>query len=138
VAAKIANLPDGQRQVGKFADVPTQPEAAELLNVSERTVRSAKKLLDEGTPELVEKVQAGEVAVSTAAEIATLPKEEQQEVVARGEDEILKKSKEIRAKRWSKDVSRSRFRHLRHLLPAVGLGIVDTVREAIQAFIAQA
>jgi hypothetical protein len=28
VAAKLATLQDGQRQVGKFADVPTQAEAA--------------------------------------------------------------------------------------------------------------
>lgn len=38
VAAKIATLSDGQRQVGKFTDVPTQSEVADLLNVGERSV----------------------------------------------------------------------------------------------------
>jgi hypothetical protein len=36
VAAKLANLKDGQRKVGKLADVPSQPQAAALLNVSEQ------------------------------------------------------------------------------------------------------
>jgi hypothetical protein len=66
VAAKLANLRDGQRQVGKFADVPTLSEAAKLLNVSERTVRHARKVLDHGDPDLIQEVQRGEVTVSAA------------------------------------------------------------------------
>jgi hypothetical protein len=34
-------LGNGQRQVGKFADVPTQNEAATMLNISGRSVRNA-------------------------------------------------------------------------------------------------
>jgi ParB-like chromosome segregation protein Spo0J len=69
IAAKLATLGDGQRQIGKFADVPTQPEAAERLNVSERSVRDARRVLDHGEPELVQAVERGEVAVSKAAKI---------------------------------------------------------------------
>jgi hypothetical protein len=57
VAAKIATLEDGQRQVGKFADVPTQSESAELLNVSERSVRHARQDLPEAAEELVTAVE---------------------------------------------------------------------------------
>ena len=64
VAARIATLEDGQRQVGKFADVPTQREAAELVNVSERGVRTARSVLDSGAPEVVAAVERGELAVS--------------------------------------------------------------------------
>ncbi len=42
---------------------------------------------------LVEKLDAGEVSVSAAADIATLPEEEQTEIVAKGEKEILQAAK---------------------------------------------
>jgi len=110
VAAVIANLSDGQR-ADRSANLPTllpeadrpepvtQAEAAELLNVSERTVRAARKVQNEGAPELVAAVQAGEVSVSAAADVATLPVEEQVEIVARGEREILEAAKAIRAEK---------------------------------------
>jgi ParB-like chromosome segregation protein Spo0J len=81
-AAKLATLGDGQRQVGKFANVPTQAEAAERLNVSERSVRDAVKVRDHGAPELVAAVEHGKVSVSRAARIADLPKEEQPRRIA--------------------------------------------------------
>jgi hypothetical protein len=56
-AAQVATLSDGQKQVGKFADVPTQSEAANKLNVSERAVRTAKKVQETGTSGLIEAVQ---------------------------------------------------------------------------------
>jgi N6-adenosine-specific RNA methylase IME4/ParB-like chromosome segregation protein Spo0J len=89
VAAKIASLRDGQRQVGQLAEVPTQGQAAILLNVGERTIRRAREVLDEGAPELIEKVERGEISVSAAVEVAHLPALEQREIVARGEKEIL-------------------------------------------------
>src|ERR1700730_16019465 len=39
VAAKLATLNDGQRQVGQLAEVPTQEQAAALLKVGERSIR---------------------------------------------------------------------------------------------------
>ncbi|MCL4780692.1 MAG: hypothetical protein KJ049_10905 [Gammaproteobacteria bacterium] len=58
VSGKLANLPHGVRadQSGKFAGV-TQAKAAEILNVSERSVRSARAVLDHGAPELVHAVE---------------------------------------------------------------------------------
>lgn len=67
VAAKIANLPSGQRQVGKFAGVPSQGEAAKLLNVSERTVRTAIQVRDEAPAETIKAVEQGEISVHAAA-----------------------------------------------------------------------
>lgn len=68
------------KQMGRARD-----KAAELLNISPRSVESASRVLNSGVEELVHAVESGNVAVSTAAKIATLPEEEQQEVVARGE-----------------------------------------------------
>ena len=69
IAAAIANLRDGQRQVGQMAEVPTQKEAADLLNVSERSVRRARKVIDRGKPALVDAVKRGEITVSKAAKL---------------------------------------------------------------------
>jgi hypothetical protein len=79
VAAKLATLKDGQHQVGKFADVPTQAAAAGLLNVSERSVRSAREVQDHGAPELVHAVERGKVSVSAGAVIAGKSIEEQRQ-----------------------------------------------------------
>ena len=97
IAAKLATLHDGQRQVGQLADVPTQERTAQMLNVGERSVRRAREVLGEGAPELVAAVEQGKVAVSAAAGIVTLPKPEQVEIVARGEKEILAATKKIKA-----------------------------------------
>lgn len=95
-AAKIATLQHGQRQSGQLAAVQTQDGAASLLNVGERSVRRAREVLNEGAPELVRAVEAGRVSVSAAADVATLPKVEQTEIVAKGEREILEAAKRIR------------------------------------------
>lgn len=95
VAAAIATL--GQ---GKPANLPvkpvTQAEAAERMQVSERSVRAAAKVRDEGAPELADAVRSGAVSVSAAADVAELPKAEQAEIVAKGEREILEAAKRIR------------------------------------------
>jgi N6-adenosine-specific RNA methylase IME4 len=115
VAAKLANLGHGgDRKSDQSANLPldltpAEPEpapvtvarAAEMLNVSERSVKSARKVQDKGAPELVAALDAGKVAVSTAADIAELPKAEQVEVVARGEKEILAAAKAIRTAKAS-------------------------------------
>ena len=74
--------------------------AAAQVSVSARSVAHAANVLERGAPSLVAAVDRGEVAVSTAAKIArALPVAEQAELVARGEKEILRASKEIRARR---------------------------------------
>lgn len=98
VAANIASLPVGANQ-HRSIDLPSasQQQAAEMLNVSVPSVKRARAVIEDGAPELVEAVQSGAVSVSAAADVATLPKVEQVEIVARGESEILKAAKEIRA-----------------------------------------
>lgn len=97
VGGKISNLGSGGYK-SKTANLRvSQSEAAKLLNVSERSINTAKKVQRDGAPELVEAVEQGQVSVSAAADVATLSREEQAEVVAKGEREILEKAKEIRA-----------------------------------------
>jgi len=84
VAAKIADLDEGRPDKTAQTCAVSQDDAADMLSVSRRSVQSAKKVLDDGTLTLVSKVESGEVAVSTAADIADLDEEEQEEIVARG------------------------------------------------------
>lgn len=63
------------------------------------TYRQAKKVVDQGAPELVAAVDAGAVSISAAAIIAEVAPIEQTEIIAKGESEILKAAKEIREKK---------------------------------------
>jgi len=75
-------------------------QAAAAVSVSARSVESAHVVLRAGAPELIAAVESGMAAVSTAAEIApSLTHDEQRQVIARGEREILAAAKEIRAKK---------------------------------------
>ena len=100
VAAKLTTVEHGgDRQGANVRLEITHAKAAELLNVSERGVDSAKRVIKQGAPELVKAVEAGKVSVSAAATIAEAPKEQQREIVAKGEREILEAAKQIRAER---------------------------------------
>jgi DNA modification methylase len=117
VAAKLATLGHGANQgpSGKFAarsDIPTQATAAEMLNVSERTVRTARVVVEHGAPELRQAVELGKVSVSVAADVATMPVEQQGELVARGEREILEAAKNIRGKRAEARRAAERLREI--------------------------
>lgn len=67
VAASLAKLEHGQRQSRKFAGVPTQAQAAQMLGVSERSVQTARKVIESGDEKLIEAVKSGEMSVSAAA-----------------------------------------------------------------------
>ncbi len=76
--------------------------AASQSGVSPRTVQSAMAVRKTGSEKLLAQTMAGTVAVSTAADIASLPKQEQDLVVARGDEEILEAAKKIRKKKREK------------------------------------
>lgn len=100
VAAKLAKMP--AHRPNKSENLPTsdisQSQAAHILNVSDRTIRTAKQVQEHGTPELVHAVEAGKVSVSAAAEVAKLPAEKQKEVVADGTAKQAAKEQKERAK----------------------------------------
>lgn len=97
IGARLANM-KGRRKVDK-SDHFSNKDASEKLNVGLGTIKLAKKVQKEGIEDLQKSVEAGKVSVSAASDIATLDKAEQEVIVAKGEDEILKMAKEIRAKK---------------------------------------
>lgn len=91
VAGRIANLPLGgamYRSANLRTDGVSQAEAANFLNVSERSITNSKRVLDRGTAELITAVERGDVAVSTAAELTRLPADAQRQVLAKSPEEI--------------------------------------------------
>src|SRR5262249_49561179 len=76
VAARIANLKWGQR-ADRLEGQICLSTAAKLSNVSERSVKSARVVLEQGVPELQEAVTAGRLAVHEAEKAARLPVEAQ-------------------------------------------------------------
>jgi ParB-like chromosome segregation protein Spo0J len=97
VADKLATLKQGARTDLSPIGEMSQEQAASLLNVGKRSVERARVVRDQGADELVAAVEQGKVSVSAAADVATKPKEEQREIVARGEKEVLEAAKAIRA-----------------------------------------
>lgn len=113
-AARVANMKHGGDRKSKIENqeanwpldqTEKKPEpqpkitlnkAAEQFNVSERSIKRARTVQEKGVPELAQAVDEGKVSLNAASAVSELPREEQVEVVARGEEEILRKAKEIR------------------------------------------
>jgi ParB-like chromosome segregation protein Spo0J len=101
LAAQLATLGKGRPTRNAENSVFTQPTAAALFGVSTDLVGFAGKVQSQGIEELKDKVHSGEISVSTAAEIASLPADEQTEVLATGGNPIAK-AKAIKKKRAQK------------------------------------
>ena len=80
-----------EREEGKAAD-----HVADVFGVSPRSVERAETVYRDGVPELVQAFESDEVSVSAAAEVATLPDDEQREVVAAGPDAVKNAAKAVR------------------------------------------
>ena len=104
IAAEMAKMKHGgdrkseqtKNQVANLQLDISRAEAAKKLNVSPRSVDSAIQVLSKGAPELVAAVRSDAVSISAAAAVATLPKEEQAQVVAKGQEAIKEAAKEVR------------------------------------------
>ena len=90
-----ANLPQAIVRED-FDETSARGEAAEAFGVSPRSVQSARAVLDRGTAGLIAAVDAGNVSISAAAQIAKLPEAEQAEVVAAGPAAVRDVAAEIR------------------------------------------
>lgn len=73
-AARISNLTVGSNQHSEPVPIGT---TSKLMHVSSRSIKRANKVVDKGSKPLQEAVDSGEIAVSRAAAVVTLPKSEQ-------------------------------------------------------------
>jgi N6-adenosine-specific RNA methylase IME4 len=103
VAARLETLKRGDNQ-HKRGDanlhVP-RADAAKRLNVSSRTVASAAAVRDRASPELIQAVERGDIAVSVAAGLATASEEFQRQAVAKPDRAHVLVKQAARAERES-------------------------------------
>ena len=99
LAAVLATLPAHRpAETDKDANLRTSsiPEAAAEMNVSERSVTDAHKVIDEGTQQLQDAVRDGKVSVSAAAKITTLPDDEQDRLAGEGKRAVAQAGKKMK------------------------------------------
>jgi N6-adenosine-specific RNA methylase IME4 len=96
-AAMIVDWERGINQTTAGAANLQARRAAEKLSISERSVFSAKRIREHGSPELIEAIRSGKVAVHTGEAISELQHAEQARVVREEKKAIVAKAKEIRA-----------------------------------------
>lgn len=90
VGERIANMRQGERtdlEPSANLQKVAIEEASDLVNVSPRSIHYAREVRNHGTPELVQAVERGEVAVSTAASLTELEPELQTAIVNLPESE---------------------------------------------------
>ena len=88
IASKLAALPSGHRQAGKFAGVPTQAEAAEMMQVSERIVRSGRKVRQEAPANVARLVEKGRITMNAAeALVSRLSSGDKQRIAGMPDDD---------------------------------------------------
>lgn len=99
-AIAAAMIVDWERGINQStaggANLPSR-RAAEKLSVSERAVKSAKRIREHGAPELIDAIRAGKVSVHAGEALSELQHAEQARVVREEKKAIVAKAKKIRA-----------------------------------------
>lgn len=78
---------------------PAREKIAAAVGMSHGTLTKARKVVAQGTPELVEAMDKGTASVNAAAQVASLPPAEQREIVAGGKDAIATAAAKLRPSR---------------------------------------
>jgi len=115
IAAKIATWENGQNQytTGEGLQIcrpSTQTQAAEQLDVSVRSVATAKRVIEGAIAEVQALVETGQLAVSAAEMVAGLEEHEQRELAEEGPEgvkEWIKKVREAKKKEEEEGTSNS-------------------------------
>jgi hypothetical protein len=130
VAARWVVMMEGEQPRGRpkksaflhsFPAGSLAAQAAATVNVSIRLVNLALKVVRQGSEGLIAAVNSDAVTVSTAVLLAGLPREEQEQLLASGPEQVARKARELRG--GAKPAARSeewRFGVLRAGVPGPG------------------
>lgn len=102
VAARIATLQQGEKKDNAQNCALSQSDAAEMLNISRRSVQHAAKVLRDGVSDLQEMVESGELSVAAASTIAAQPKGKQKRLIRKEKSKIVSYASKIRVEKTLK------------------------------------
>jgi len=74
----------------------TREEVAKAARVSSNTISQIERIQKTAAPELVDAVRSGAISISSAANVASLPKEAQVAAVAGGKKELQQAARQVR------------------------------------------
>ncbi|MGJ7918743.1 hypothetical protein ACI48D_25145 [Massilia sp. LXY-6] len=102
LAARVVQKTDDELQTEADQAVPYSPpwntreEVARAARVSANTISQIERIQKAAAPELVEAVRSGTISISSAANVASLPKEAQVAAVAGGKKELQQAARQVR------------------------------------------
>ena len=96
--AQRAGEPDKDAATDEAAGPPwnTREDVAKAARVSSNTISQIERIQRAATPQLVEAVRAGTISINAAANVASLPEEQQRAAVAGGRKELQQAAKQVR------------------------------------------
>jgi hypothetical protein len=102
LAARVVQKTDDELQTEADQAVPfappwnTRQEVARAARVSPNTISQIERIQKAAAPELVEAVRSGTISISSAANVASLPREAQVAAVAGGRKELQQAARQVR------------------------------------------
>lgn len=92
-----SDLPwEGESSYPEPAPLKSREELARAARLSSSQVAMIEKIQQQAQPELVAALKSGEISISAAAAVATLPPEEQKAAAVAGKDELKQAAKRVR------------------------------------------
>lgn len=97
-SAQRAGEPDkaGEDAAPEGPPWSTREDVAKAARVSSNTISQIERIQRAATPQLVEAIRAGTISINAAANVASLPEEQQRAAVAGGRKELQQAAKQVR------------------------------------------
>ena len=102
LAARVVQKTDDELETAADQAVPFSPpwnsreEVARAARVSANTISQIERIQKAAAPELVEAVRSGTISISSAANVAALPRDAQVAAVAGGKKELQQAARQVR------------------------------------------
>ena len=129
IAADMARLGQGERtdlspRGEMLPPEKSQAERAEIVRVGKRTVERAEYVADHAAPEVADAVRAGDLPVKTAADLAELPVETQQQIVRETPKEKLADRARAEVKKAKRGTREADLADKQRALPQKKYGLI--------------
>jgi polyhydroxyalkanoate synthesis regulator phasin len=96
MAARVVLQTEADQSVPFAPPWNTRQEVARAARVSANTISQIERIQKAAAPELVEAVRSGAISISSAANVASLPREAQVAAVAGGRKELQQAARQVR------------------------------------------